>query len=106
MKTTTLSVLAGLGTLVLAPSASAGFTGVKVTSKDPGDTTLWEIVPNARLFVSNIYATFDTRDGDLIFAVALAAWRARRYLPTPAATRERWNEKLDEHYKQTARGIV
>ena len=69
MKTRSLSVLAGLGTLILAPSASAGFLGIDVVSKDTGDQSNWGD-PSLRLFVCNIYATFDTRDGDLIFAVA------------------------------------
>ncbi len=57
MKTTTLSVLAGLGTLILAPWASAGFIGIKVVGKDTGDQSDW-LDPTLRLFVCNLYATF------------------------------------------------
>ncbi len=68
MKTTTLSVLAGLGTLILAPSASGEFLGIDVVSKEVDSTGF--VDPTLRLFVCNIYATFDTRDGDFARAVA------------------------------------
>lgn len=45
-------------------------------------------------------------DDDLVFAVTLAAWRARRYLPTPAATRERWDEMMGEGEEQWNRYVV
>jgi len=44
---------------------------------DPGDPETWR----------------DTEFDDLVFAVALAAWRASRYVPTPQFIRERYDRK-------------
>lgn len=44
---------------------------------DPGDPETWR----------------DTEFDDLVFAVALAAWRASRYVPTPQIIRERYDRK-------------
>jgi hypothetical protein len=44
---------------------------------DPGDPETWR----------------DTEFDDLVFAVALAAWRASRYVPTPQIIRERYARK-------------
>lgn len=43
---------------------------------------------------------------DLVFAVALAAWRARRYLPTPQAVEDRWNEAMKKHDEEWAKYVV
>ena len=61
MKTRTLISLAGVGApLILAASANAAFTGVKAVEK-----------PNPfGLLTYNIYATFDVRPNDFVFAVA------------------------------------
>ena len=42
-------------------------------------------------------------DDDLVLAVAIAAWRAKRHLPKPPATRERENKKFDEYYAEQDR---
>jgi hypothetical protein len=44
---------------------------------DPGDPETWR----------------DTEMDDLVFAVALAAWRANRHVPTPQIIRERYDRK-------------
>jgi len=60
MKTRTLISLAGVGApLILATSADAAFLGIKAVVK-----------PNAFALTYNIYATFDERPGDFIFAGA------------------------------------
>ncbi len=43
---------------------------------------------------------------DLVFAVALAAWRASRHVPAPQFVRDRWNEKLKNYYKQLDKGVA
>ncbi len=45
-------------------------------------------------------------DDDLVFAVALAAWRGRRYLPRPPAARERWNKAIEKSNEQWAKAVV
>ncbi len=45
-------------------------------------------------------------DDDLVFAVALAAWRGRRYLPKPPATRERENRAMEKYAKECDRAVV
>ncbi len=61
MKMSTLSALAGASVpLILAGTANAGFVGLKLVEK-----------PNAfGLLVYNIYAQFDERPDDFVFAVA------------------------------------
>jgi MYXO-CTERM domain-containing protein len=60
MKTRTLFTLAGVGApLILAGSTQAAFTGVKAVLKE-----------NTFALTYNIYATFDQRPGDFVFAVA------------------------------------
>lgn len=41
-------------------------------------------------------------DDDLVFAVALATWRARRYLPKPPAQRDREQRKIDASNREMA----
>ncbi len=43
---------------------------------------------------------------DLVFAVALAAWRASRHVPTPQAIRDHWNEKIEKHRKKMNAWVV
>ena len=50
---------------------------MRPTRIDPGDPESWR----------------DTEFDDLVFAVALAVWRADRYIPTPQNSRERYNKK-------------
>ena len=61
MKTKTLAILAGVGApMILAGSSQAAFTGVKWTQKEN----------SLGILTYNIYATFDERPGDFVFAVA------------------------------------
>ena len=43
---------------------------------------------------------------DLVFAVALAAWRASRHVPTPKIVRDHWNDRLDEWKAEQDRSII
>jgi hypothetical protein len=43
---------------------------------------------------------------DLVFAVALAAWRASRHVPAPPAAADAWARKLDDHYKKANKAII
>ncbi len=36
---------------------------------------------------------------DLVFAVALAAWRASRHVPIPQAVKDHWDRRIEEHYR-------
>ncbi len=59
MKSTTLFAFAAAAPMILADAAPAAFTGIKGVYK-----------PNPYALTFNIYATFDARPGDFIFAVA------------------------------------
>ncbi len=43
---------------------------------------------------------------DLVFAVALAAWRASRHVPTPQTIRDHWNEEIEKHRKKMSALVV
>lgn len=43
---------------------------------------------------------------DLVFAVAVAAWRASRHVPTPGFIDAHWNKKIEEHHAAFAKTIV
>ncbi len=43
---------------------------------------------------------------DLVFAVALAAWRASRHVPTPQIVRDHQNQRLDEFRAETDRWVI
>ncbi|MCH7777663.1 MAG: hypothetical protein IH878_14165 [Gemmatimonadetes bacterium] len=43
---------------------------------------------------------------DLVLAVALAAWRASRHIPTPQVVRDHWHEAREKHRKKMIRYIV
>ena len=43
---------------------------------------------------------------DLVFAVALAAWRASRHVPTPQAVTDHWNRRAEEARRELDRTIL
>ena len=43
---------------------------------------------------------------DLVFAVAVAAWRGNRHVPMPQVIRDRVNHLIEEHSKEMARSII
>ncbi len=57
---------------------------------DPSDPETWRERPS----------------DDLVFAVALAAWRASRHIPTPQVVRDHQDEVREKHRKETIRWVV
>ncbi len=44
-------------------------------------------------------------DDDLVFAVAIAAWWANRYLPKPPITREKENRAMEDYRERAGKAL-